>query len=237
MASNKETANVEKIVIRPFLNQKQDKSAGGDFTIPINPENYSQSYKVEAKQKTTGGNQGGAPEYKFTAPEQLKLDFTLDNTGTIEGNILNGTEVREQVDKLLGTVYKMQGEAHKPAILKIQWGLFTFDCILTTLDINYVLFKPNGDPLRAKVSATFTQYTEPKKRVAKEDKHSPDLYRSVKVNDGDTLPLLCYKNYSDPNFYMQVAYFNGLVSVRDLKKDEQLAFPPINDTPIQPQNK
>lgn len=228
--ANKETANVEKIVIRPFLNQKQDKSAGSDFVIPINPESYAQSYKVEAKEKSTGGNQGSAPEYKFTAPEQLKLDFTLDNTGTIEGNILNGTEIREQVDKLLNTVYKMQGEAHKPAILKIQWGLFTFDCILATLDINYVLFKPNGEPLRAKVSASFTQYVEPKKRVAKEDKHSPDLFRSVKVADGDTLPLLCYKNYADPAYYMQIAYYNDLVSVRTLRTDDELAFPPVKNS-------
>jgi len=230
MATNKETANVEKIVIRPFLNPKQDKSAGADFTIPINPESYAQSYKVEAKDKSTGGNQGSAPEYKFTAPEQLKLDFTLDNTGTIEGNILNGTEIKDQVDKLLNVVYRMQGEAHKPAILKIQWGLFTFDCILATLDINYVLFKPNGEPLRAKVSASFTQYVEPKKRVAKEDKHSPDLFRSVRVADGDTLPLLCYKSYGDPALYMQVAYYNELVSVRKLRTDDELGFPPVKNS-------
>lgn len=233
MATNKETANVEKIVIRPFLNQKQDKSAGADFTIPINPESYSQSYKVESKDKPAGGNQGSAPEYKFTSPEELKLDFTLDNTGTIEGNILNGTDVKDQVDQLLNVVYRMQGEAHKPAILKIQWGLFTFDCILATLDINYVLFKPNGQPLRAKVSASFKQYVEPKKRVAKEDKHSPDLFRSIRVADGDTLPLLCYKSYGDPALYMQVAYYNELVSVRKLRTDDDLAFPPVKQSESQ----
>jgi hypothetical protein len=229
MATRKETANVEKIVIRPFLNAKQDKSAGPDFVIPINPESYAQSYKVELKQKPTGGNQGSNPEYKYTTPEQLKLDFVLDNTGTIEGNILDGTEITTQVDKLMDAVYRMKGEAHKPATLKIQWGLYTFDCVLTTLDINYVLFKPNGEPLRAKVSATFIQYTEPTRRVAIEDKHSPDLYRSVRVADGDTLPLLSYKNYGDPTWYTQLAYYNELVSVRALKTDQELIFPPINN--------
>lgn len=224
-----QTKNVEKIVIRPFLNPKQDKSGGGDFTIPINPESYSQSYKVESKQKATGGNQGSAPEYKFTNPEQLKLDFTLDNTGTIEGNILDGTEVKDQVKQMLEVIYKMKGEAHKPAILKIQWGLFTFDCVLATLDINYVLFRPDGNPLRAKVSASFTQYTEPQKRVAKEDKKSPDLYRSVRVADGDTLPQLSYKYYGNPQWNMQLAWYNELVSIRALQTDQELTFPPIKD--------
>lgn len=221
-------ANVTKIVIRPFLNQKQDKRAGEDFIIPVNPESYSQAYKVELKEKPAGGNQGSAPEYKFTSPEELKLEFTLDNTGTIEGNVYQGTAVPKQVEKLLAVVYKMQGEAHRPSILKIQWGsFFTFDCVLSTLDINYVLFKPDGEPLRAKVNATFKQYTEPQIRSRKEDKKSPDLTRVIRVADGDTLPNLSYKSYSDPKYYPQVAYANKLMSIRTLRTGDELVFPPV----------
>src|ERR1044072_78207 len=220
-------ANVTKIVIRPFLNQKQDQRAGEDFTIPVNPESYSQAYKVELKDKPAGGNQGSAPEYKFTSPEELKLEFTLDNTGTIEGNVYDGTPVPKQVEKLLATVYKMQGEAHRPSILKIQWGsFFTFDCVLSSLDINYVLFKPNGEPLRAKVSASFKQYTEPQIRTRQENKKSPDLTRVIKVADGDTLPNLSYKSYGTPKYYPQVAYANKLMSIRTLRTGDDLVFPP-----------
>lgn len=220
-------ANVTKIVIRPFLNQKQDQRAGEDFTIPVNPESYSQAYKIELKEKPAGGNQGSAPEYKFTSPEELKLDFTLDNTGTIEGNVYDGTPVPKQVEKLLATVYKMQGEAHRPSILKIQWGsFFTFDCVLSSLDINYVLFRPNGEPLRAKVSASFKQYTEPQIRTRQENKKSPDLTRVIKVADGDTLPNLSYKSYGTPKYYPQVAYANKLMSIRTLRTGDDLVFPP-----------
>lgn len=221
-------ANVTKIVIRPFLNQKQDKRAGEDFIIPVNPESYSQAYKVELKEKPAGGNQGSAPEYKFTSPEELKLEFTLDNTGTIEGNVYDGTPVPKQVEKLLATVYKMKGEAHRPSILKIQWGsFFTFDCVLSTLDINYVLFKPNGEPLRAKVSASFKQYTEPQIRSRQENKKSPDLTRVIRVADGDTLPNLSYKSYGTPKYYPQVAYANKLMSIRTLRTGDDLVFPPV----------
>jgi hypothetical protein len=225
-----ERPNVTKIVIRPFLNQKQDRRAGDDFVIPVNPESYSQSYKIELKEQPTGGNQGSAPEYKFTSPEQLRLDFTLDNTGTIEGNVYNGTPVPRQVEKLLAVVYKMQGEAHRPSILKIQWGsFFTFDCVLSTLDISYVLFKPDGEPLRAKVNATFKQYKEPEIRARQEDKRSPDLTRVVKVADGDILPNLSYKSYGDPKYYPQVAYANKLMSIRKLRTGDELVFPPVRD--------
>lgn len=223
-----QNSNVTKIVIRPFLNQKQDRRAGDDFVIPVNPESYSQSYKVELKEKPTGGNQGSAPEYKFTSPEELKLDFTLDNTGTIEGNVYNGTAVPRQVEKLLGVVYKMQGEAHRPSILKIQWGaFFTFDCVLSSLDITYVLFKPDGEPLRARVSASFKQYVEPQIRAREEDKKSPDLTRVIRIADGDMLPYLSYKSYGDPKYYPQVAYANNLMSIRRLRTGDELVFLPL----------
>lgn len=229
--------NVEKIVIRPFLTQAKDEKSGGDFTIPINPETYSQSYKIESKSKATGGNEGSNPEYKFTAPEQLKLDFTLDNTGTVEGNILDGTPVPKQVENLLNVIYKMQGKSHRPSLLHIQWGsLFTFDCVLASIDINYVLFKPNGEPLRAKVSATFTQTKDPKLRAQKEDKKSPDLTHVVKVVEDDNLPLMSYKSYGDPSLYMQLAYVNRLMSVRSIPTGEQLLFPPVKTSDKQSVN-
>ena len=152
----------------------------------------------------------------------------MDNTGTIEGNVYQGTAVPKQVEKLLAVVYKMQGEAHRPSILKIQWGsFFTFDCVLSTLDINYVLFKPDGEPLRAKVSATFKQYTEPQIRDRQMNKKSPDLTRVIRVADGDTLPNLSQKSYGNPKYYPQVAYANKLMSIRTLRTGDELVFPPV----------
>jgi LysM repeat protein len=174
---------------------------------------------------------GSAPEYQLTAPEQLKLDFILDNTNTIEGNVHEGITVAQQVKMLQAAAYWIDSESHRPGRLKIQWGtFFTFDCVLSSMDISYVLFSADGAPLRAKVSVNFIQYVEDTKRVAKENKKSPDLYRSVRVMDGDTLPMLTYKSYGDPALYQKVAYYNELVSVRALQTDQELAFPPVKDS-------
>lgn len=222
------SGKLEKITIRPYTDKGKQQAVKPVFVIPINPETYSQNYKIVTEQRRTGGNQGSAPTYKLTTPEQLKLDFVLDNTGTIEGNLLDGTPVRQQVADLLGTVYYMQGESHRPPLLKINWGeLTTFECMLTSLDVNYILFARSGDPLRAKVSATFTQHIEDKKRTRIQDKRSPDLTRIVRISDGDTLPLLCHKHYNDASYYQKVAYVNDLVSVRSVKAGDELKFPPV----------
>ncbi len=140
------TPNVDKMEIYAFQDKKYNKKASpASYTIPINPENYSQNFKVEYDLKKGQGNQGTDPKFKGTAPEALKLEFLFDSTGTIMGNIHNDTPVAKQVKDFLKVVYDMEGEIHKPHFLKIFWGEFLrFDCILTTLDINYTLFNRKG---------------------------------------------------------------------------------------------
>ncbi len=221
-----------KVKILSFKNKELDVPADEfkEFELPINPESYSQNFKVEYEASSGQGNQKTDPKYKSTAPEELKLDFYLDGTGTVEGYVdkLAGMPVPEQVDLFLKTVYNMDGEIHAPKRLKINWGsFFVFDCILTNLDINYTLFHPDGEPLRAKLSATFLNYIEQEKRVKREDKESPDLTHVRLLQGGDSLALMSYRAYGDTNLYLQVTRANELTTFRNLPEGTELLFPPI----------
>ncbi|MCB0565595.1 MAG: hypothetical protein H6573_28075 [Lewinellaceae bacterium] len=221
-----------KVVIRAFKNKKLtvpvDEAEHREFKLPVNPESYSKNYKVEYDTKKGQGNQGTNPRFKSTAPEELKIEFIFDGTDTIEGYTYPGKPVAKQIDHFLNTVYNLKGEIHKPHFLKVVWGnSFTFDCILTSLDLNYTLFKPNGEPLRAKASATFLNYIEQEKRVKKENKKSPDLTHVRQVKEGDTLPLMVYNIYGDVSYYLQVARKNGLSTIRQLKVGTEMIFPPV----------
>lgn len=79
------TGELTKVEIRAF----EDKTYGkeiGKFELPINPEQFSQAFKVEYDLQQAKGSQGNDPKFKFTQPEELKLDFTLDGTGVIPVN-------------------------------------------------------------------------------------------------------------------------------------------------------
>ena len=238
-----------KVEIRAF----KDKTYGqeiGKFQLPINPEQFSQSFKVEYDLEQAQGSQGNDPEFKFTRPEELKLDFTFDSTGVVpirgrankfykdkkDGEEGEDLGVRIQVEEFLKVVYAMNDETHKPNFLRLLWGDFSFgtkngfDCILKDLQINYTLFASDGKPLRAKISATFVNYIEQERRVREEGKKSPDVTHLRKVKAGETLPLMVYNIYGDPSYYLQVAKVNGLVNFRSLAANTDLRFPPIEKT-------
>ncbi|WP_010521963.1 CIS tube protein [Aquimarina agarivorans] len=200
--------------------------------LPVNPESFSRNLKIENTEQQGQGNQGTNPDYKVTAPEELKLDFIMDGTETIEDYVYNGSDhsVKGQLDIFLNSVYTMNSNTHRPNFLIVQWGDISFQCVLKNIDLNYTLFKSNGDPLRVKVSATFLKYIEQRERTIREGKKSPDLTHIKQVKAGDRLDNMTNSIYNNPKYLTQIARINNLTSFRRIKPGDQLLFPPLDKT-------
>lgn len=236
--NRQERKQLIKITIRSFGDRNYTETSedvSRRFTIPINPESFTKNYKIELDQQRGHGNHGTDPRFKSTVPEQLRLDFVLDGTETMQGYtypVADGVELKEVKDQLnafLAAVYDFKDEIHRPRFLKLFWGEdMRFPCILSNLDINYTLFHPDGSPLRVKISATFLNYLAQIARTARERKRSPDLTHYRKGTAGDRLDLLTYKIYNDSKYFLQVGKANGLTSVRNLKPGIDLYFPPFD---------
>lgn len=228
-----ETGQLIKVLIHAYEDEDfQQKSSltPNPISLPINPESFTQNFKVALNQQQGQGNQGTNPDYKGTKPEELKLDFVFDGTETVDGYRYNSDDhsVKNQLEIFMNTVYNMNGEIHRPHFLQVQWGDFMFPCILSNLDLNYTLFKPNGDPLRIKVSATFLNYVAQKERTARERRRSPDLTHVRQVKAGDRLDLMTHKIYKKSTYVTQIAWVNGLTSFRTLDAGSELTFPPLD---------
>ncbi len=218
-----------KIVIYAFKNRELTEQDGEhpQFVLPVNPEQWAQKFKVEYDAKPAHGAQGVEGKFKSSAPEELRLDFVFDGTDSIYGYEYLGTSVPDQIQEFKSVVYTLTGEIHQPKFLKIIGLGISFDCFLTDLQITYVLFKPDGTPLRAKLSATFLNYKETERRVREERKSSPDLTHVRMVKAGDNLPLMTYRIYKDPKYYLEVAKANRLTNFRRLPAGQDILFPPF----------
>lgn len=225
---------LEKLIIRSFTDRKfQNERTDLTFVAPINPETFSKSFRVSVDQQRGQGNEGTEIRYRSTAPEEFRLDFILDGTGTMEGYSGKSgdyidTPVSNQLQDFLDCAYVMDGGIHRPNFLIIMWGSdVKFRCVLTDLDINYTLFEPDGSPLRVKISATFLHHKSREEILAESKLTSPDLTHYRKVTQGDRLDNLSYSIYNDPGFLSELGAYNGLTTVRKLKPGQQLSFPPL----------
>jgi hypothetical protein len=197
------------------------------FVIPINPEQYSQTFRVQNDVKPPLGAQGAEAHFQSSPPGELRLDFVFDGTGTVYGYAQPGRSVPEQIKAFKRVVYTLQGEIHEPRYLKLVWKDFVFDCKLSDLRINFTLFDSAGTPLRAKLSGTFVEFKETERRVSEEAKGSPDLTQTRIVTDAENLSLLTHSVYGAPDFYLEVALANELTNFRRLRPGTALVFPPL----------
>jgi hypothetical protein len=225
---------LEKMLILAFETSEDAENGGmaeakDSFEALINPETYTLEYKVKTSDEQGQGTSGAQAKFEYTMPEELTFEFLFDNTGIIDGKPKKDG-IFEEVNHFRELLTKYQGEAHEPYHLKLVWGNLIFKGRAIELGITYKLFNPDGQPIRAVAKAKFKGSIEEKKRAAKENKSSPDLTHRRKVKAGDTLPLLCYRIYGDPKYYLEVAKVNDLGNFRFLQPGADLIFPPIEKT-------
>ncbi len=53
-------------------------------------------------------------------------------------------------------VYKYDGSNHEPNHVRVLWGNLIFFGRLESMSVEYTLFKPGGEPLRAKIKLSFS---------------------------------------------------------------------------------
>ncbi|MFT3910804.1 MAG: LysM peptidoglycan-binding domain-containing protein [Ferruginibacter sp.] len=230
---------LEKLVITSFANRDfsgEDKSR--KFSTPINPESFTKNYKVSVAAEQGHGSPGAEVKYKSTVPEELKIEFVLDGTKTMEGyggenkDYIN-KPVEQQLKDFLNCAYNMDGLIHRPRFLIVFWGSeINFRCVLSNVDINYTLFEPDGKPLRVKISATFLKHKTRKELIEEEKLSSPDLTHYRRAKQGDRLDLMTYNIYNESKYFLQVGLANVLTSIRHLKPGIELYFPPFDKNEV-----
>ncbi len=206
------------------------QAVSNPFSVWINPASYSYSRQVLYNDRQAQGSPGPSPEFNRIGDEDVSFDLIFDATGVIppppgQSYDKGVADVLSQFTSLVATV---NGTIHSPNYLVLGWAQLQFQCVLTSLKIDYTLFRPDGTPLRAKVSVSFKSFQSESALAKTAAKTSPDLTHLVTVMAGDTLPNLCHRIYGDSRFYMRVAAHNRLPSFRSLKVGSVLHFPPLS---------
>jgi hypothetical protein len=229
-----QSGTLQKLSIAPCSVSGQTVSPENNkkFQVMINPESFTHEMSIQyhnddcgSKKNTPLGQPASAPKFLTYPPSSVNFTLVLDGTGVVQP--APSKDVSGQIKDLKGVVYKYEGDTHEPNVVQIVWGSFLLNARLDSLKMNYTLFKPSGEPLRAKVALSFKSYVPPEKAAAAARTSSPDLSHVIEVKAGDTLPLLCYRIYKDASYYAAVAKANGLVNFRRLEPGKQLHFPPL----------
>ncbi|HEX8113240.1 MAG TPA: hypothetical protein VF516_36165 [Kofleriaceae bacterium] len=220
-----DSGELERLVIRAYEQADYSGDAIDEFEAYVNPTEITLAYEIEYDQAQGAGTTNSRMSFKKVKPGDLSLTLFLDGTGA------NGRpcDVQDKIEQFQ-TVTGYNGNIHRPNYLKIGWGKLTIKrCVLKSASIAYKLFKSDGVPLRAVITASFSDNSDDQTRVAMAQDESPDLTHFRVVKAGDSLPSLCTEIYGDPHLYLRVAQANQLDDFRTLVPGMRLRFPPLEN--------
>jgi len=245
---------VQKLTIEAFKFIDCDSGSLGKIEVQVNPEKLSFKYEISwdggggGDDEEAGGNAAGesieilkAPSYK---PPGFEIPtFIVDATGVLpeptgitlkEGD---APSVLPYITQLKKICYNYIEEIHGPPFVKITWGKVmpsnanaqdqvdgVFKGRLNSMNVEFMLFGAEGNPVRAEITLSFGSAVNPETRPTG---NSPDLSHIVEVKYGDNLPKLCKDIYGSPEFFLQVAKINNLPSIYAIEPGMQLLFPPL----------
>jgi hypothetical protein len=198
---------------------------GVPFLAMFNPETIAITEELKWKHHDPHGSTGVSTQYVKTAGRTFSLDIMLDGTGVNTNGVK--VPVPAQVFLFRNVTTKVKGEKHMPNYLLLQYGALIVHCVMLTSTVTYTMFDPLGLPIRAKITASFTEVTQKGLMAKLAMFSSPDLTHKVVVKEGDILPLLTNTVYDNQDYYLQVAKANKLKNFRKLKTGDVLIFPPV----------
>ncbi len=215
-----------KLTILPFEDSENVQigpPAGPPFVAQFNPESFTINNEIElGPEQPAQGDDGDEAKFKSIKPRSFSFDFLLDGTGAGGTQI----EVLAQIELFKLTV-GFSGKIHRPRFLVLNWGTFIATCVLESFSLNYKLFRANGTPLRAVLSATFKEHKPKALKELLKNLSSPDIVHAHGVKQGEHLSLITYRIYKDPRYYFQVGEANQLDNLRHVDFGATLYLPPI----------
>ena len=222
------SGEIGKLRIFSFWDPKMNpQHVVGVMDALINPEGYERKYEIHYRKEQKTGSPGPPLAYCRTPAENMEFKFLFDRTGALPDSPPIEVGVTADIELFKRLTYEFHGSIHRSPYLKIVWGTLVFPCVLTTMNVQYKLFKSNGIPIRAEITASFMRFVDEGLLCKIQNLMSPDMTHIHEVKEGDSLPLLAHRIYGDARHYLEVARANNLINFKDLQPGQQLVFPPI----------
>lgn len=221
------------LTIKAYSSYSSSRTKIGTFQLQLNPINIKvkkSTANTKDDSKDASGNKKTSKAAKFQ-PASISFKFTVDDTGVIGKKLGNVGDQVSNITQAMALLSKCtvdpNSSTHKNPYVQLTWGNTFLDFNygqVTTLEYDYTFFDKKGNPLRALVSMTVEEIDQSKHSRKFQ---SPDITKMPTIKDKDNLVKYSLDHYDDKRYYIRIADYNDLPSVRALKNGNQIILPPL----------
>jgi len=209
--------NIQKVKITNL-------DTGESFPCQFNPTEYT--LRKQNSLNTTGGTGTNVPGTQFSGgqPATLTLKLLFDTTDT-------GADVREMYTNKLLNMMSVQKKGDntgqgEPPKCQVVWGkTIFFTAFITNINQQFIMFRSDGTPVRAKLDVTFQEVKDDEKQPPQNPTSLSEPRRTRVVQPGDRLDLIAFAEYGDASRWLELAVANNLEDPMTLAAGQILRIP------------
>jgi nucleoid-associated protein YgaU len=202
-----------------------------DVKIPVqfNPEEYTLSRDINYAQAAIPGLSAPILQFVNGNMQTLEMELFLDSyeQHKIGNTVVNESQsdVRVLVKKVTDLM-SIEPTTHAPPPLLFTWGRdFSFTCVLARASQRFIMFLPDGTPVRARLNVTFNEYRNIDLEAKEIKRETSDYSKRHIVREGETLSSIAGAEYGDPRLWRVIAIANQLQRARNLAPGAKLLLP------------
>jgi hypothetical protein len=198
-----------------------------EIKFQFNPKEVSITKSAKWERKPTKEKKAGPPEYSGAEPCKLTLELFFDAT------MHSGVDVVKSVDKLFSCCVPCKevdkGEQPMPFLVVFSWGsVKSFAAYISQVQAKFTRFAPNGIPIRAVCTVNLEEIdvTPDPKQNPTSGSFSHDSVHTMVA--GDSIALLAYQEYGDPQLWRPLAAYNGIDDPMRIPDGAKLRLPKLD---------
>lgn len=195
------------------------EATGEVFPVMFNPEEYTLNKDNNFAAQAVPGLSGPILQFVHGNMRTLEMELFFD---TYEAQ----TDVRQQTNNIVNLL-NINSELHAPPVLRVAWASLQFRCVLARASQKYILFLPDGTPVRAKLTVSFSEYIDPNQEAKQVNRQTANYTKVHVVQHGETLSDIAGRLYKNAQVWRPIAILNNVENPRQLQAGQELQIPPL----------
>jgi hypothetical protein len=199
----------------------------------FNPNEYTISKANDWNIKPVVGATLPKPQFGGGRARELNLTLLFDATDAGQRDVRDVTDRLFKMMEINSALPSGNKNKGRPPMLTFSWGSTVgFKAVSKSLSVKFILFKPDGTPIRAQATLSLQQAEKADSRSSRGPAGSQNPTtraqagaRSHVIRDGDSLQSIAHLIYGDPVPWRTIAEANAIDDPMRLQRGTELAIP------------
>jgi nucleoid-associated protein YgaU len=201
---------------------------GERIPVLFNPEEYTLNKENNYAQAAVPGLSAPLLQFVHGNLQTLEMELLVDSYEEHQAGDRKLNQAGEDVRNLTGKITNLlaiDASIHAPPPLIFSWGSLTFRCVLAKVSQRFIMFRPDGIPLRARLQVKFNEFTNADFEAKEVKRETVDYSSLYVVGQGETLSGIAGRVYQNPTLWRPIALRNAIDNPKLLSVGMELLIP------------